>query len=141
MRTALLIIILFFSSMTLAESVVISDGFIKESPPGTSTSAAYFTLRNTSEQTIILISANSNIADHTELHNHTMKNGLITMKKVDQISIDPGSKLAFEPGSYHIMLMGLRSPLRPGSTEVIELVFQGGKTMAIDLPVQSITGH
>src|SRR6185369_1359316 len=50
-----------------------------------------------------------------ELHNHIMDGGVMKMRAVDAIPV-PAGRTALSPGGYHIMLIGLKAPLKEGTT-------------------------
>ena len=70
-------------------------------------SAGYFRLVNHSSNSVVL---NTMICEGLEVSLHASSvgsNGLMTMKSVQNILIEGGSVLAFKPGSYHAMIVGL----------------------------------
>jgi copper(I)-binding protein len=53
-----------------------------------------------------------------------MVDGSMSMREVKQVVITKGATLKLEPGSYHIMLMGLKSPITVGQKVPITLTFK-----------------
>jgi copper(I)-binding protein len=55
----------------------------------------------------------------------------------DGLRIAPGASVAFAPGGYHLMLMGLTRAQAPGGKVPLTLVFDGGRRIRIELAVVS----
>jgi periplasmic copper chaperone A len=66
------------------------------------------------------------------------------MKKIDAIGIPAGKVVEIKPGGYHIMLMGLRKPLKEGYKVKLNLQFEKSgiiKVQAELKPMTGMTGH
>ena len=50
--------------------------------------------------------------------------GQMTMQPVDRIECLAGDRAELKPGGYHIMLMGLKSPITVGQKVPITLTFK-----------------
>jgi copper(I)-binding protein len=46
------------------------------------------------------------------------------MREVSVLHVAPGEKVEFAPGGLHVMLMGLKGPLKEGQVFELELVFE-----------------
>jgi hypothetical protein len=46
------------------------------------------------------------------------------MRRVEAIEVHPGTPTVLQPGGLHVMFIGLRAPLREGSTIPLTLVFE-----------------
>lgn len=121
-------------------TLTIRDGYVREMPPGQTVSAAFMTLQNDSSQPIAIVAASSTAADTTELHNHRHTGDGMRMEKVVRLEIPAGRRQALAPGGYHLMLMGLKRPLRAGDSVQITLIDEMGRTYGAKLPVQRIDG-
>jgi len=59
------------------------------------------------------------------------------MREVDAIVVAPGSTLQMRPGQgAHLMLIGLREPLREGATFPMTLEFERGGKAEVSVVVQ-----
>lgn len=103
-------------------SIIISQGVIKETPPGRDTGAAYVTIENASKESLVLNYVHSARTDVIEVHQHLYDNGMMKMREVKHLTIDPGTKLEFSPGGYHLMLFGIDAPFEAGQS--LELIFE-----------------
>jgi copper(I)-binding protein len=77
--------------------------------------AAYVTLQSDAPCTVIAADA-SDVTKVTELHSHTMENGVMQMRKIDALKLSANTPEIFAPGGNHVMLIGLKKPLRDGDS-------------------------
>ncbi len=75
--------------------------------------AAYVTLQSDAPCTVIAADA-PDVTKVTELHSHTMENGVMQMRKIDALKLNANAPEIFAPGGNHLMLIGLKKPLRDG---------------------------
>jgi hypothetical protein len=70
--------------------------------------AAYFKIKNNSDNEIQLIGIDSNIAKKQEIHEVVEEDGLYKMRPLkEDLFVLPGKELIFKPKSYHIMFFGI----------------------------------
>ena len=91
---------------------------------------AYVTIENKGKLADKLVGASSPVAKSVEIHTMTMDGNVMKMREVGQIEIKPSARIEMKPGEgYHLMLMGLRQPLKAGETFPLTLMFEkAGKT-------------
>jgi copper(I)-binding protein len=53
------------------------------------------------------------------------------MERVDSVEIKAGETVRLEPMGLHIMLIGLKRPLKKGSEVPIALTFRDGSTVTV----------
>lgn len=114
----------------------IKHGWARATPPGASTSAMYMTINNHADMAIKLIGVKSAISDRIEIHNTTQKDGMMQMRKTDGIEIAKNSVAELKPHGTHVMLFDLKNPLKAGTSFSVELIFDNGKTMSVEVPVK-----
>lgn len=114
--------------------IVVKDGWIRLLPPMVKTTAAYMTI--TSSESDTLLSASSPIAHSVELHQSRMADGIMSMDHVDQLRISPEQAIIMSPSGYHLMLMGLKQPLKEGDTQPIYLHFEKAGEVSVHLDVK-----
>lgn len=97
----------------------------------------YLTLTNKGRTSERLIGVHSDVADHAELHETIMEaGGLMKMRPVEGgIEISAGGQTALKPGSYHIMLMGLKQDLKVGDRFSVVLTFEKSEPMTVESEV------
>lgn len=65
-----------------------------------------------------------------------MDMGNMTMQEVDSIDLPAGEAVVFEPGGYHVMLLGLANPLEVGDTFDLTLFFESGAEQTVSVEVR-----
>lgn len=132
-----------FGSLTMlnssAANVSITDEFVRAVPAVSDNSAGFMTLQNRDDEPVRLESVDSDLAARTEIHGHTMKDGLMKMYKVTGgIELPPGQTVKLASGGYHIMLMGLKTELKEGDTVGLTLHFSDGDAVDLVVPVKAL---
>jgi hypothetical protein len=116
--------------------IVIRDGWVQEGPPSQKITAAYMVIENHGKADVALKSASTSAADVVELHKMELTDGLMKMRRVDSINIPAGGKAELKPGGYHLMVIGLKQPLREGDMVSISLEFSDDQRQTIRIPVK-----
>jgi len=121
------------SSPLAAAPLRIEAPWLRETPPAAKTGAGYALILNDGRREDRLLGGASAVADHVEVHSMTMDGGIMRMRPVSGgLAIAVGGSVTLRPGGYHLMLMGLKRPLRRGETVEIRLRF----ARAGDVPVR-----
>lgn len=119
-------------------NVVITHPWSRSTPAVASTGAVFLTLSIRGDGRDRLLAADSPIAARVELHEHTMDNGVMMMRPVPGVDISAARPTVFEPGGLHVMLMGLREPLREGSSFPLTLTFEKAGSIEITIDVMDV---
>lgn len=84
-----------------------------------------------------LVGARSPVAGTVEVHEMKMDGDVMRMRAVPRLPLPAGTAVALKPGSYHVMLMGLKQALPSGSTVPVTLVVEDAqrKQRTVDLQV------
>jgi len=97
------------------------------SRPAIDTGVVYATVRNDAAKADRLVGAKSPIAQHVEVHESMSSSGpmgdMASMHRVRFVAVPAHGRLVLGPGGYHIMLIGLKKPLKAGMRFPIELDF------------------
>ncbi len=94
-----------------ASHVEVEGAYALLPAPGQKNTALYMKIENHSNKTFTRVSAVSPIAKKIELHEMTLANGVMKMRKVINIRFKPHSTLTLEQGGYHFMVTGIKKPL------------------------------
>jgi copper(I)-binding protein len=122
-----------------AGDLVISQGWTRATPGGAKVAGAYLVIANKGATPDRLISATADFAEKAQLHEMTMNNGVMTMRPVDDgLVIDPGKTVKLAPGGYHLMLVGLKWPLRQGEKVAITLEFERAGPVGVPLDIEGV---
>jgi|YNPMSStandDraft_2_1061718.scaffolds.fasta_scaffold00583_15 copper(I)-binding protein len=125
---------LFTAMPARAEPLVVHEPWARAALAGRN-SAAYMTIENTTDTLDRLVSAASPVARVVELHTHMMDGGVMRMRPVSAIEVNPGEPAVLRPGGLHVMLIDLVQPLRAGETIPLTLRFERAGEVTIEVPV------
>lgn len=118
--------------------LVVAGAYARANPTPNGASAAYFTVE-TSGAADRLVGAASPAARRVELHTHLLdEQGVARMRQVDAVPVAPDAPAVLAPGGYHVMLMGLESPLEPGQSIELTLTFETAGQVTLVAPVRAI---
>ncbi len=125
-------------SALAAPAVTVEHPYARAVPPVARNSGAFMLIRNDSDQARRVIAARSDVSRVTELHTHIHDHGVMRMRRVDFIEVPAHGSVALKPGGYHVMLIGLKHPLRPGDPVHIDLTLDDGSVLPVDLKAKKI---
>jgi len=114
--------------------IQVADAWIRPAGAGeNSTSAAYFTIKNTGPLEDTLVSASAAVAVAVELHEVVrLPDGVMRMQPRSQGFTAPArSEVHLKPGGYHVMLIGLKQAIQPG--ERVPLVLRFAKAGGVNI--------
>lgn len=99
--------------------------------------SAYFQIENKSAEADRLLSVTSSVSPRLEIHEHTMKDGVMKMGRVDAIDVPAGGSVELKPGGYHIMIFESTKKYAPG--DEIDLTLHFENAGAIEKTVSVMT--
>ena len=104
-----------------AQSQVAVKGAWVRATIGTATSTgAYFEV--TSAKGGQLVAVTSPVASSLELHDMKMDGDIMRMRAVDAIPLPAGQPVRLQPHGLHVMVLGLKAPLKAGQSVPLTLV-------------------
>ena len=107
-----------------AGNISITDPHARPTVPGQPGGAAYLTLENTGSADR-LVGVASPVAQSAGIHTMRMDGDIMRMREAGELPLPPAAKVAMKPGmGYHIMLNGLKQPLKEGATFPMTLTFE-----------------
>jgi periplasmic copper chaperone A len=121
-------------------AIEIGHPFATPSLAGSSNGAAYFaTLENTGDKPDRLVRASTPVAASVQIHTMGMDTqGVMRMREVDAIPLAPKESISMRPGQgFHLMLIGLREPLKEGATFAMTLTFEHAGKVEVKVVVQT----
>lgn len=119
---------------TRVGALVIRDAFTP-APASPDTAAVYFTVQNTGDSDDALLAAATDIADEVQLHQSVMEGGAMKMQPVPRIAVPAHGEARLARGGLHVMLLGLRRPLREGDQFELRLTFERAGSVTVTVPV------
>lgn len=128
LRSVLLFLFLstFLVSPTKSEGIEVS-AWSRATPPGGATGAIYGRIANNQNHSVDLVSVEVGFAQHALIHETEIKDGVAKMRHGSLVIPAAGSVL-LEPGSTHIMLMGLSLELSPGCRYPFRMIWSDGSS-------------
>ena len=141
-RIAVLLLLAVSSSLCFAQ-VSVKDAWVRATVPHQKATGAFLQL--TAVRDSRLVAVRSPVAGSTELHEMSMANNVMKMRAVDAVELPAGKAVEFKPGGYHIMLLGLKAPVKEGESVPLTLVVEGrdGKRESVEAKavVRPLTAH
>ncbi len=115
----------------------VTSAWSRLAPPTAPVLAGYLTLANRGDETLVLSGARSASFERVELHSMSMDNGVMRMRKLERVEIEPGRTLELAPGGKHLMLIGPKRPFAAGERIPVELELCAGKpALRVELEVR-----
>lgn len=104
-----------------AKPVTVQDAWVRATAPGQKVGAAYMTLSYA--ENITLVAADADVAETVEIHSMEMKNGVMKMRSLEKLPIQAGKPAKLAPNGLHLMLFGIKKPLKSGEQVELTLCF------------------
>ena len=104
--------------------IVLERPQVRASIGRTPNTAAYVTIRNKAARPDRLLSASCACAARVEIHAHETRAGVARMVPVRSINVPAQGRAVLAPGGAHLMLLGLKQPLREAGWTPMTLVFE-----------------
>lgn len=118
--------------------ITVQSIWARATPPGAKTAAVYLTLANKGKTDDKLVGASTPVAGMAGLHTEIMDNGVMKMRPVKAVDIKPGATATLKPGGRHVMLMGLKQPLKQGDHFPITLTFAHAPPLTVQVEVAKV---
>ena len=135
--TALAGLMLVAPALAQAPPVAVTGAWSRATPPGAEVGAVYLTLGSPAGDR--LVSASSPAAAQARVHEMTMDGTVMRMREMkDGLALPAHQVVTLAPGGLHIMLVGLKAPLKQGGTVPLHLVFQSAPPLDLLVPVAAL---
>lgn len=117
--------------------VAVTGAWSRATPPGAEVGAIYLSLDSPAGDR--LVSASSPAAAQAQVHEMRMDGAVMRMRELEGgLPLPAHQVVTLAPGGLHIMLMGLKEPLKQGTTVPLHLVFQSSPPLDIAVPVAAL---
>ncbi|MDO9313635.1 MAG: copper chaperone PCu(A)C [Burkholderiaceae bacterium] len=117
-------------------AIDIGHPYARPTHPGQQVGAGYLKLTNQGAADR-LMSATSPAATSVEMHTMTMEGDVMKMRQVDAIDLPDRQTVELKPGGYHLMLMGLKAPLKAGDKLPLTLKFEKAGEVVVTVNVEN----
>lgn len=99
--------------------------------------AAFMTISTSGSTPDQLVAAASPVAEKVELHTHIMDGNVMQMRPVQAVDVSAGAPAELKPGGFHVMLIGLKGPLKEGERFPLTLTFAKAGSVTVDVLVEA----
>jgi copper(I)-binding protein len=104
--------------------------------------AVFLVIENVGKTDDALLSALAHVSSKIEIHSMTMDGDVMKMRTVERLDLKASEKIEMKPGhGYHLMLMGLKKPLKAGDTFPMQLTFRKAGKVQIRVTVAEMGGE
>ena len=120
-RVGGLLAALLLSASVFASDIKVEKAWARATAPGQDSASVDLTI--TSKQDATLVGASSSACKTIELHSMTMTHdsGMMKMREVTAIKLPAGKPVNLGENDYHLMLTGLKAPLKAGESVPLTL--------------------
>jgi copper(I)-binding protein len=136
MKKILFFLLTGFLFNVFAQEIVIKNPWVRAVPPTAKNSALFMVIQNNSDKTDVLKAVKSDVCKMVMIHRTVKQGDMMKMVHVHELQIPPRSKVELKPGGYHIMLMGLKRPLKVGEILEFKLIFKNAGEITVKAPVK-----
>ncbi len=123
LRTVFAVCLLATPALAQTPSVSVQNAWARATSASQKVGGVFLTLTDAGAPDR-LVSVTSPIAETMELHETVSDGGVMKMRPVPGLALIAGESVEFKPGGYHLMAMGLKHALTPGSTFPVTLTFE-----------------
>jgi copper(I)-binding protein len=134
---SLLLLLLPFAAGAADPGIQITDAWSRATAGTAAPGVAYLTITDTGAADTLL-GVTTPVAGSAMLHKSSETGGIMRMDMVDSLPITAGATVRFEPGGYHIMLMGLTHALKPDETFPLTLEFAHAGKQTVTVTVRKL---
>lgn len=116
--------------------ITIGHPYARTTAPGQSTGGAYLRFENRGPDDRLL-AASTPVAPVVEMHDTQMDGDVMRMRQVAAIAVPTQKAVVLKPGGLHLMLVGLKAPLKQGDKFPLTLKFEKAGEVTVEVNVES----
>ena len=120
---SLCVLIVFAMPAGAANSIVAKNVWARATAPGMTNAAVYMDVSSATDAALVGVA--SQAAAGAELHETRLEGGVMKMRPVARVALPARQVVKIAPGGLHIMLVGLKQPLRTGERVPLVLTVEG----------------
>ena len=120
-------------------SLKIGHPWARATPPTAPSGGGFLTVTNTGTTADRLVSVSSPAAAQVQVHEMKMDGTIMRMRELENgLEIPPGATVALAPGGLHLMMMGLKAPLKEATRVPVTLVFEKAGKIDVEMQVMAL---
>lgn len=120
-----------------AEGIVVKDPWVRWLPGGRPNSAAFMVIENHAQTEAVLRSVSSSKIQSIEMHTMESTDGMMRMRRVEEIRIPAGGQVELKPGVLHLMVFGLPEDFQDQDKMDLTLTFADGSSLTVEATARS----
>ncbi len=137
MRSIIVFTLALLLSLPLSASELhVEKAYVPEAPPVAPVMAGYLDLVNPTSSPITITGVQSPMFEQVEIHSMSMKDSMMHMEQLKQLTIPAHGKVSLDPGGYHLMLIKPKKAFHSGDMIGITLLLANGEKISLKLPVK-----
>ncbi len=121
-----------------AGSLVVLEPWSRATPGAAKVGAGYLVVENRGTEPDRLLRAEAEISAAAEVHESVTESGVARMRPTGGVAVAPKGRLELKPGGYHLMLTGLKRPLKEGERFPATLVFEKAGRVPVTFTVRGM---
>lgn len=126
------------SAAALAKGIQVENAWSRATVEGMQNGGVFMVIQNDGPSDDVLVGGSSPVSDRVEVHEHILAGDVMKMREVaGGLPLKKNEQTVLKPGSYHVMLMGLKKPLQEGTTYPLTLKFKKGKAKTVQVEVKN----
>lgn len=130
-------------ALSLAAAVSVNGAW---SRPAVGNAVVYATIRNAGAAPVAVTGVRASVGTSAELHRSMAMAGgtmdgapmsAMGMAPVKRIVVPAHGSVTLKPGGDHVMVLGLRSPLKAGTAFSVTFALSNGRRVTVRVPVEN----
>ncbi|WP_035059412.1 copper chaperone PCu(A)C [Andreprevotia chitinilytica] len=121
-----------------AGDLFVHHPWARATAPGAKNGGVFLLVKNKGNQPDQLIGAQTDVAEQAGLHEMKMDNGVMKMGPVPAVEVPAKGEVELKPGSYHVMLVNLKAPLKAGDKFPLTLTFKRAGQVKVEVKVEAM---
>ena len=130
---AIIVVGLLLAPFLARAQVTIDMPWARATAPLALAGGAFMTITSISADRVIKLE--SPVATTVELHQTVEEAGVMKMTPVPALVLVAGKSVTLKPGGYHVMLMGLKAPLKQGEHFPLTLYFATSPPVTVEVQI------
>jgi len=118
-----------------ADPFTFSDPWVRATPPGAMTAAAYLSIGNAGAEDRLL-HALSDGARRVEIHTSSEQDGMMRMSQLESLTVPAEGVVQMVSGAHHLMFIDIPQALIPGDSVNVTLLFENAGAREVSFTVK-----
>ena len=123
----------------MSGDIAIEGAWTRATPPNAQVAGGFLMISNKGAADDRLLGGSSAVAERIEVHEMTMEGDVMKMRPLsDGLTVPAGGSVELKPGGYHLMMMGLKQPLKQGEMLDVALEFEHAGTVRVTFSIEAM---